>query len=61
MIQHYQFSSAKFTVYVKMEDGIIIDTAPVTRKFIGQPYSNLVYWMKKFGDVKFYNLDNYIV
>jgi len=31
---------------------IIIDAAPVVRKFIGQPFGNLLLWFKKFGKVR---------
>lgn len=46
------FSNSKMTVFVEEEDGIIIDSSPITRKFIGQPLDNLKRWMKKQSGFK---------
>jgi len=46
-------SCKKFTVFVEIDENeIIVDTALVVRKFIGQPIQNLCRWFKKFGDLK---------
>ncbi len=42
----YWASCVKFTVLVVVDErGYIIDTAPITRRFIGQPFTNLKRWM----------------
>ena len=52
-----QISCKKFTVRVKLsEDGIILDTAPRVRKFIGQSIENLIRWSEKFGRVDVFKL-----
>lgn len=44
------FSSNRMTVFVEVsEDGVVVQTAPVTRKFVGQPVANLERWMRKQG------------
>ena len=54
----YWVSCPKFTIKVEIEDSItpdyavIIDTAPIARKFIGQPFYNLLHWCKGFGKVR---------
>ena len=37
------------TVLVIEKDGVIINAAPIVRKFVGQPISNLERWMTSFG------------
>ena len=52
-----QISCEKFTVGVKLsEDGIILDAAPIVRKFIGQKIENLINWSEKFGKVDVFKL-----
>ena len=47
------FSSEKMTVWVKTgKHGIIIDGAPIIKKFSGQPLENLERWMKRQGGFK---------
>lgn len=41
-----------WTVQVNTADGIILSTAPVTRRFVGQPLANLVRWARTFGEVE---------
>ena len=43
----FWYSTPKFTCGVLVESGIIIETAPFLRKFVGQPQSNLDYWVVK--------------
>ena len=45
----YYVSSRIGTCCVVVKDGIIIDTADLWKKFIGQPFDNLRNWLKKFG------------
>jgi hypothetical protein len=40
----YWFSCRSFTIQVNVEAGIITWTAPIARKFIGQPFANLQRW-----------------
>jgi hypothetical protein len=45
-------SSKKMTVWARTRKKIITDTAPLTRKFIGQPFDNLKQWLRSQGDLK---------
>jgi len=38
-----------FTVKVVIKEGTVVDAAPMTKRFIGQPFSNLLKWADKFG------------
>ncbi|MBI2449325.1 hypothetical protein HYV49_03430 [Candidatus Pacearchaeota archaeon] len=38
------------TFWVKTEDDIIVDVAPIGKKFIGQKFDALRNWMEKQGD-----------
>lgn len=43
----YWLSCSRFTIQVNTDDnGIIVWTAPIARKFVGQPLQNLVRWSK---------------
>lgn len=42
-------SSERMTVVVDTVNDIIVDGAPVVRKFRCQPLNNLIGWMKKQG------------
>lgn len=53
----YWLSSKKMTVLVEVQDGRIIQAAPVVRKFIGQPVQNLIRWMRKQGGLRIEELD----
>ena len=35
---------------VSERNGKIIDAAPLVRKFVGQPFQNLVNWMHSIGE-----------
>lgn len=52
MTEIYWLSCSKMTVRVDVRDGVIIDAAPVVRKFVGQPLENLTRWMWKLGGFK---------
>lgn len=45
----YWMSCNQLTVQVNEENGVIVWTAPVTRKFVGQPVSKLRWWLREFG------------
>lgn len=45
----YYCSSRKMTIKVKVRRGIIIRTAPITHKFVGQSFDNLRKWLTKQG------------
>lgn len=48
----YWLSCTKLTVYAETDEaGIVLRTAPITRKFIGQDLNNLIRWMSKFSEV----------
>jgi len=48
-------------VYVRTESvggrEVIRDTAPITRRFVGQPLDNLVRWLRRNGQVDVFDLD----
>lgn len=55
--RYFWVSCVKFTCYVETDDipgkaCVIIGGAPIIRKFIGQPFPNLVKWMTKLGGFK---------
>lgn len=52
----YYISSTKMTVCVTVDNNIITESAPIVRKFIGQPLSNLTKWLKKFGSIEIIEL-----
>lgn len=57
IIRHFWFSTPRMTVYVGIDAGNVIRvTAPITRKFIGQPIRNLANWMRRQGDFFFCEL-----
>jgi hypothetical protein len=45
----YWVSSTIGTCFVETKQGVIIDTAPLWGKFIGQPLSNLTRWLSNKG------------
>ena len=47
----YWLSSRAMTIVVRVEGGRVVDTPPIARKFIGQPFANLVRWMLGQGDL----------
>ncbi|MHC4188418.1 MAG: hypothetical protein ACYSUB_01915 [Planctomycetota bacterium] len=49
MIVTWWLSNRKMTVKVVVKDTMIIDAAPVVRKFIGQPFQNIVTWMNRIA------------
>jgi len=54
--RHWWFSTTKMTVYVKTENDIIIETADITKCFIGQHIRNLANWMRKQEGFKYSEL-----
>lgn len=42
-------SNQKMTVVVTVQGTKIIDTSPIVRKFIGQPFQNIVGWMYRMS------------
>ena len=49
-------SSPRMTCAVKVEDGVISDAAPILRRFVGQPATNLGSWLRSQGEVRFERL-----
>jgi hypothetical protein len=53
-------SCQKFTIGVRVEDHSdvrrITDAAPIARKFIGQPVTNLLKWAGGFGGLRIESL-----
>lgn len=50
--QNWWISSNKMTFSVATVDNVIIDAAPIARKFIGRHLVKLLKWMKKQGGLK---------
>jgi len=50
MIKITRWISNEFATFiVETEDGIIVDTAPIAKRFKGQPWMNLLHWMNSKG------------
>lgn len=48
--RHYWLSCMKLTIYAQTDgNGTITATAPIGRKFVGQPLGNLEAWMRRLG------------
>lgn len=45
----YWLSSERMTILAVVENGILIETAPIARKFIGQPPERLGEWLRAQG------------
>lgn len=45
VIKCWWLSTEKMTVRVLTKDSIIIEAAPIVKKFLGQPLENLIHWM----------------
>ena len=51
-------STPKMTVRVRTDrNGVIVDAAPVVRKFVGQSLGRLVGWLRKQGPVRIVPLE----
>lgn len=47
-------SCRNFTIQTNVDHaGTIVFTAPIARRFLGQPLGNLVEWMRKIGEFEF--------
>jgi hypothetical protein len=40
------------TVGVATKDDTVVRSAPIVRRFVGQPLANLTRWMRRQGDVR---------
>lgn len=47
MEEVFWLSTSRMTVLAVVQEGLVIETAPITHKFVGQPIGNLVGWMRK--------------
>src|ERR1044072_5573063 len=47
--ERWYCSTERMTFLVAVEDGVIVDGAPIVRKFIGQPAKNLGDWLRQQG------------
>lgn len=50
--QKYWLSCRAWTVQVTVEDDIVVEAAPIVRKFVGQRFANLVRWAEKLGGMR---------
>jgi len=52
-MRDWWLSSLRMTVGVTTDDdNVIVDAAPVVRKFVGQPLGNLIGWMSRQGGLQ---------
>lgn len=57
-IKSYYVSCDIFTIRVDVdEDDIIVYTADIAYKFVGQPFKNLKKWIRKFPPVRIEELN----
>jgi hypothetical protein len=45
----YWLSTERMTIGAEVRDGLIVNAAPIARKFIGQPSKNLGTWLRNQG------------
>lgn len=53
----WRISGPHLTCAVKVENGIVVEGAPIIKRFIGQPSRNLGRWMRSYGDFTFERID----
>ena len=52
-MKSWWISCHRMTVFVGTENGGIVEAAPIVRRFIGQPLSNLTGWLgRRFGGLQ---------
>lgn len=56
MTGEYWLSTNRMTFWAKLERGVVVDAAPIARRFIGQPSKNLGRWLRKQGGFKWEKL-----
>jgi len=57
-VRHFWFSSKRITIYVGCDArGRVVDTAPVARRFIGQPINHLANWMRSQDVFEWHELE----
>lgn len=50
VMSRYWLSSRRLTTTVTVSpSGLVIESAPITHRFVGQPFNNLVRWMSRQG------------
>lgn len=54
----YYMSSRKMTIAILCENGRIVYSPPIVRRFIGQELVNLVGWMEKQGGFYYTPIDD---
>lgn len=54
----YWCSTVKMTFWARVDArGVVVDSAPIARKFIGQPFENLRGWLARQGGLRIERLD----
>ena len=51
-------STDKLTVGVTVVDGVVVDGAPVVRRFVGQSVVGLFHWLARQGGLRIEGLDD---
>ena len=49
MRKSWWLSCSRFTIKAIVKSGVIVDAAPIVKRFVGQPLSNLRKWMISLG------------
>lgn len=49
----YWISCKRMSVWAQVDEGgTLVDTANITKKFVGQPFPNLLSWLRKMGGLR---------
>ena len=53
----YWLSTRHMTFWARVENGFVVDTAPIAKKFRGRPFERLEGWLRRQGGYRKQNLD----
>jgi len=57
-VQYHYLSSYKMTILIGVNCGKIVTTPPIAKVFVGQPFDNILKWMKSQGGLIHQPLEN---
>lgn len=57
-MQYHYLSSYKMTILIGVNCGKIVTTPPIAKVFVGQPFDNILKWMKSQGGLIHQPLEN---
>lgn len=58
MSKWYRVSNEKFTCAFKEDNCVVVDSAPILKRFVGQPVLNLFDWLDSIGEYQIDELKN---